>query len=500
MRRIFMLDLAREQCPTFDHLVSYAMLAAESGYDALGLYLEHRFAFACTPWAHGFGAITPSMIQRLQSEFPSLEIIPFINLLGHMEGFMRTEEGREFKEAVFHGLQACPTNLEFVALCHQMVEEIMEVFSSDMIHLGGDETAQLNECSLCQERSEGKAEDRKAWIYAQHFAPLIDQVVKAGRTPAIWADMVLEHPDVKAMLPPETVLFDWQYETGVRETSSRLEGFRVYGCPTLHVYNAPWLHVEGSERNIRQVAQDVHDLGLEGFCLTLWEGACFAPFDTLFPAIKWSAEAALDPAGAPPLIESFGDQQEWAQLMGVDLEQIGGVFRFNKLRNPLKARFLLYSNPFLTWMHHADQLVGPHGDRALDLCARALHASPGEATQGVSVYVRSVVEFVRLSERARAAYSLGETEHAVSSMAPMRQLFDDLEKVAKRNHARIGGSLADIERVRQAKRHVEVVMQRVRNYGDRQLGYLPAWEVITNPRFTPHDQGCWWLVNKWANE
>ena len=82
----------------------------------------------------------------------------------------------------------------------------------------------------------------------------------------------------------------------------------------------------------------------------------------------------------------------------------------------------------------------------------------------------------------------------------MRQLFDELEKVAKRNHARIGGSLADIERVRQAKRHVEVVMQRVRNYGDRQLGYLPAWEVITNPRFTPHDQGCWWLVNKWANE
>jgi hypothetical protein len=29
---------------------------------------------------------------------------------------------------------------------------------------------------------------------------------------------------------------------------------------------------------------------------------------------------------------------------------------------------------------------------------------------------------------------------------------------------------------------------------------LPAWEVLTHPNFVPHDQACWWLVNKWGRE
>jgi hypothetical protein len=64
----------------------------------------------------------------------------------------------------------------------------------------------------------------------------------------------------------------------------------------------------------------------------------------------------------------------------------------------------------------------------------------------------------------------------------------------------IGGSLADIERCRIAREHVERVIRRIKEYGDGSLGYLPAFEHITHPKFMPHDQGCWWLINKWANE
>src|SRR5690606_18329247 len=105
-----MLDIAREQCPRRDHPFTYAALAQDARYNALGLYFEHRFAFPSTPWSHGIHAVTPDHIRDLQSEFPSLQIIPFINVLGHMEGFIYTEEGKKYREDFFKGLQACPTH------------------------------------------------------------------------------------------------------------------------------------------------------------------------------------------------------------------------------------------------------------------------------------------------------------------------------------------------------------------------------------------------------
>jgi hypothetical protein len=107
-------DIAREQCPRLDHLMEIATMTADAGYNALGLYLEHRFAFPSAPWAHGKGAITPETVRTLQSEFPSLQLVPMINLLGHMEGFLYTERGKSFREERFKGMQACPSNSEFV--------------------------------------------------------------------------------------------------------------------------------------------------------------------------------------------------------------------------------------------------------------------------------------------------------------------------------------------------------------------------------------------------
>jgi len=42
------------------------------------------------------------------------------------------------------------------------------------------------------------------------------------------------------------------------------------------------------------------------------------------------------------------------------------------------------------------------------------------------------------------------------------------------------------------------VIQRIRQYGDGSLGYVPAWNVLTHPNFMPHDQASWWIVNAWG--
>lgn len=656
-------DLAREQCPTFEHLRRMCDLSLESGYNALGLYLEHRFAFECTPWAHGIGALTPEVAIKLQDAYPDLQIVPFINVLSHFEGFINTEFGKRYAEEVFKGLQACPSDPQFVHLAERMIDETIAVFRSPLIHIGGDEAGQLGRCPKCKARMEefekGANVDGKALLFGLHFGDLTRKVLLAGRTPGIWGDMLLEHPQAIEHLPKEAIVFNWQYFTAPHETGSKLaKRHPVVYCPALHTYNASWLHLAQSERNLRQHVQDAGqssdlsavweklgeakvEAGVIGVCLTTWECALFGNYETLFPTIRacgkimsegpehhtveappeheggvledhkqaddsplkrfirsllaraeedcitelrWKPEGRkyritgksqigfdyeltipralgeaaihgmranaglfggqataqkgkLEPgwlgfdleytpdAAGPSLVltreveridtdrlvafassslEAYGQEseahREWARLMGIELQRTGGMFAFGRIRSSLKCRLLLYGNPFLAWLHHSKELCGEVGDIAIEIAARAQAIAPDASYRGVSTFVLKGIEFVRLAEQARQAYAQELPGVATSCLAPCRQIFEELEKVAMATHLNIGGSLADVERCKVAKQHVELVIRRVKEYGDGSLGYLPSFEQITHPKFMPHDQGAWWLINVWANQ
>lgn len=653
-------DLAREQSPTLDHLRTFCNLTRDSGYNAIGLYMEHRFAYPSTPWAHGRGCVTPEMVQVLQDEFPDIQIIPFINLLGHFEGLLYTEAGHGLAEGRFKGMQACPSKPEFFELANRIVDDTLAIFKSEIIHIGGDETWQLGKCPTCSARVKAYEEtagvDGKAQIYGEHFGVIAKRVADAGRRPAVWGDMFFDHPTALPLIPKETLIFDWEYFKGPHETSRvfRDAGFEVVYSPTIHTYNASWCHIPQAEENVREhVAAALADNAF-GVCVTTWECGLFGNYETLLPAIraagKMIAKAKLpaseetatattpvifepnpqlpDPnsisvsmaaslsahlirlfvrsarqrwefthveegfeirsgslpssaqegflpteqgeatvnrlcllAGMDPLkrraerqgtirgrlgeesfevhatslpvgdtvrlslwkqtvpsggtpygdireapnflhsyLESSERHEEWARLMGVELQEAGGIFAFGGIRSSLKCRLLLYSNPFLCWLHHREELCGPVGDRALQILEHAISVAPDSAYRGVSEFVRMAIEFVRYAERSHKFYALGLPGESFTALMGCRQVFENLAKIAKATNYRIGGSLADIERCLVAQRHIEIVILRIKSYGDGSLGYLPSFETITHPKFMPHDQGNWWLINDWANE
>ena len=148
---MWMYDLAREQAPNLSHLRRIFQLTRGAGYTHIGLYLEHRFAYPSAPWAHGAQCLTPDMVRTLRSEFPDLQIVPFLNLLGHFKGMFQTERGKRFAEERMKGLQACPSNPEFVELASRLLDDALEIFDSEIIHIGGDETYQLGRCPRCAE-------------------------------------------------------------------------------------------------------------------------------------------------------------------------------------------------------------------------------------------------------------------------------------------------------------------------------------------------------------
>lgn len=527
--RMWTYDLAREQAPTIEHLRAFCRLTREAGYNAIGLYLEHRFAYPSIPWAQGRGAVTPEMVEWLQDEFPDLQIIPFINLLGHMEGFLYTEPGHVLAEERFKGLQACPSKPDLVELAHAIVDDTLRIFRSEIVHIGGDETWQLGSCPVCAERVAEADGDGKAKIYGEHFGVIANRVRDAGRRPAVWGDMFFDHPTALDLIPKETLIFDWQYFKGPQETSGifRERGFDVVYCPALHTYNSVWMHLPQSEENVREHVTAAEETDAYGVCVTTWELGLFGNYETIMPAIRAAGRMLSDggkgvaPAKgssetkdhaapyrplreAPNFLRAYLEEGEphetWARIMGSDLQDAGGQFAFGGIRSAMKCRMLLYSNPFLFWLHHREELCGEVGDRALEDLDRAIGFAPDSAYRGVSEFVRMSIEFVRHAERAHRHYADRRPGEATAALIGCRQVFENLTKIARATNLRIGGSLADIERCLAAQRHVELVMRRVKEYGDGSLGYLPSFETITHPKFMPHDQANWWLINRWANE
>jgi len=502
---MWMLDVAREQSPTLDHLRRFLELTERSGYNAIGLYLEHRFAYPSTPWSRGQGSITPEMIATLESEFPDIQIIPFINLLGHFEGMLYTEDGKKYREETFKGLQACPSCPEFVDLCKSLIADTLSAFSSEIVHIGGDETWQLGACPKCKARiGQSGTEDGKALLYGEHFGPLAKDLVASGRRPGVWGDMFLDHPTALEAMPKETIIFDWQYFKSPLPTTQGFiaQGFDTVCCPAIQTYNAIWCHVAESEHNVKESIEAATTAGAMGVCVTTWECGLFGNYETLIPIIAGCGD--LLAGNQAPLMKAFEDESpehgEWARLMSADLAKLGGIFAPGTIRSAIKCRLLLYSNPFLTWMHHAEELCGEIGDKALAILDQAIAVAPNASMRGVAEFGKLAIEFVRYADQARQAYAQRLPGLAIAALTPCRQIFEQLEKIARAAHLNIGGSTADIERSRAAKEHVERVILRIKQYGDGHLGYLPAFEILTHPKFMPHDQASWWLINKWANE
>lgn len=660
-------DVAREQHASREILRELGELSVEAGYDSIGLYLEHRFAYPSTPWAHGQGALTPENVRWFQERYRGrLKVVPFLNLLGHFEGMLYTEEGRRYAEERFAGMQADPTNPAFLELAGKIIDDALDIFESDLIHIGGDETGQLGEGAGSRARvasfeAEG-TQDGKARLYAEHFAPLAQKVLDAGRRPAVWGDMFFDHPAALDAMPKETLIFDWQYFRRPDGTARFFidKGFETVLSPTVHTYNALWCHLAQTERNVREHVEIAHALGAAGVCVTTWEQGLFGNYETLLPAIRgcgkllaaesvdrgssivdrslhgefaingyergrtdipnqmfesilkysfekerlafdlvWDGDqmrilygdeetgragieqgqglwrvirlaAGIEPQGfarptqgtftgivgsepfsakvettgwdkagkmsirisgprdapftenlkgqggpdavaayaeeaeAPVLLREYlqlGEQHEtWARLMGIRLQEAGGVFAFSGIRSSIKCRLLLYSNPFLLWLRDRNDLLGEPGQRATEILNEALAFAPDAAYRGVTELGLMAMQFVRSVEEASQAYADRKPGLALTKLSVCRQVFQNLEKIAKATHFRFGGSLADVERCRAAQEHVERVIRRVKQYGAGELGYLPSFETICHPKFVPHDQANWWLINRWANE
>lgn len=492
----WMMDVAREQSPTLDFLREVCSQSLDAGYNALGLYLEHRFAYPSAPWAADVGALKPKEVERLSKEFSpkGLRVVPFINTLGHMEGFIRAEGGQWLAEGptTRGSAQVCPSRHEVVTFIRGLVDDVIRSFDDAWIHLGGDEAHQLGQCPKCERRVKKVGE---GGLYGEYYRELCEHVLEKGRTPCLWADMVLAHPEALKMLPKETVLFDWQYSDDPTPTTKRLleAGFRVVNCPSIHTYDATWCHLPLTQQNVDDHIEAAKELNTEGVLVTSWEFSFLTNYASTLPLIYAAGRRISGKAWSAAIRRSGGKEYyDAAKALGEQIPKLSKFLRPGTWR-PLREAFIMRDSPFYLWEEWRGEALGKVGTEILRICDKLDDVLPPQDPLHWCVQLHRVaVEWVRLCEKAYQKYSKrdvrGCAELLEQGALRIATLGPGLRRIEE-----MGGSHADTLRLRRIVQRVKQVARRVREQqrGTAKPKYLPAFEIISHASFVPGDQAAW---------
>lgn len=494
----WMYDIAREQAPSEDRLREVLGRSKAAGYTAVGLYLEHRFAYPSAPWAAAQGCLTPDVVRRLRAEAvpTGLRVVPFLNTLGHMEGFIRSEGGQWLAEVPGgETLQTCPSRPECAEFAWNLVSDAMDAFDDEWVHLGGDETHQLGACPRCAERARRIG---KAGLYAEYFGRLCRRVLDRGARPCLWGDMLAQHPEALDGIPPRTLIFDWNYGGSPAERTRlfRARGFDVICCPAVRSYDSGWCFLDETRRVIDTHAEDARRLGALGVWVCAWEFFGFSSFASVFPLIlaagrrlsrgggergeDWAA--AVDSEGGPGYARA-------AELLGGSIPSASPFLAPGTWRS-LREGLVLRGNPFDLWRAWRAEARGPAGDAILRVCDEAEALLPEESPMRFPVEVHRVaVEWVRLVEGAYRRYASWDVEGCAASLEPGRALLGRL-RPGLEGVAAQGGSAIDLARLDRLLDVLDEVRVRLGHLPSG-ASRLPAFETLVDGAYLPGDQAAW---------
>ncbi|MBP3257690.1 MAG: family 20 glycosylhydrolase, partial [Bacteroidales bacterium] len=196
---------------------------------------RYQFAKADTPGASG-GYYTKAQMKELVAYAAGryITIIPEIEMPGHsMEvGYAYPQVLCELPDGRLHtgAWDLCPGNEATYRLLEAVLKEVMEVFPSPLIHIGGDEATMKtwSQCVNCARRmqEEGYTEVKQLQGY---LVRRIERFVAANGRRIIGWDEILE-----TGVPQKAVVQSWRGSSGGVRASA--QGHDVIMSPNTHCY------------------------------------------------------------------------------------------------------------------------------------------------------------------------------------------------------------------------------------------------------------------------
>lgn len=271
----FHIDL-RIQVMPMAALRRYAATLAEFGLNTLLIEWEAAYPYEQYGVISNEYAYTREEVVSFVAYCASfgIDVIPLQQCFGHVEYILRHERCAHLRESNKDISQVCPLKENAaIDVFHDLLADVASTHRSRYIHIGGDETHLLGHCPQCRAKAESEG---KSKLYVDYFKEIAQWVVKLGRRPVLWADMLLKYPEAAGQMPKESVFVDWNYgwEPGHFGDLSRIRkyGFELWGAAALraHPDNHSLTSWETHFHNIRDFVPYARAQGYEGMLLTSW--------------------------------------------------------------------------------------------------------------------------------------------------------------------------------------------------------------------------------------
>lgn len=282
--RGFYHDVTRGRVQTLEQLERMADTMAFYKLNQLQLNVEHTYLFRGMSelWRDETPLTAEEIMELDQYCYDrGIELVPSLATFGHLYKLLQTRTYEQLCE--LPGSAGHPfgfryrmehhtvnvSNPDAIKLIEAMMEEYMSLFRTDKFNICADETFDLG-----KGRSKKLADAKGVGtLYVDYIMELFDFLIRRGKTPMFWGDIICRHPELYDRLPKGVICLNWGYSPTQPDKETRIlheVGATQYVCPGACGWNT-WINLlTNSYKNIRLMTDYARKYGAVGMLNTDW--------------------------------------------------------------------------------------------------------------------------------------------------------------------------------------------------------------------------------------
>lgn len=277
--RGFYHDITRGKVPTVKTLKSLIDNMAYYKLNSLQLYVEHTYEFKeYAKVNEKFGYLTSNELKELDAYCKEnfIDFIPSLSTFGHLFELLSQGEFKHlrvlknfndpnFWDARMQHHTIDPLNPKSIEVIKSLIDQYIPNFESEFFNICCDETFDLKEYE--------KSGEDVGKIYIDFVKKIITYIKEKGKTPMMWADILLQHPEAIDDLPNDVYFLNWDYSKEPSE--AKIKQFAEIGknqivCPGTSSWSRLCENFENEEKNISLTAEYGYKYNALGVLNTNW--------------------------------------------------------------------------------------------------------------------------------------------------------------------------------------------------------------------------------------
>ena len=274
--RGFYHDVTRGKIPTVATVKRLIDQMAYYKLNSLQLYVEHTFAFdEYKQVSEITGCLTKEDLLEIGAYCREnfIDFIPSLSTFGHLFELLEQPQYRHLRvlkdyktkpnfwrdRMLHHTID--PENPQSIALIQSLIDQYEPCFDSEWFNICCDETADL------------ETFDVTGALYLEFVKKIAAYVASKGKKVMMWADILLQYPQIVAEIPSDICFLNWSYRSDPPE--DKIVRFAQSGrtqivCPGTSTWSRLCEYVDVEEQNICRMAEYGYRHGAIGVLNTNW--------------------------------------------------------------------------------------------------------------------------------------------------------------------------------------------------------------------------------------